>query len=126
MTQVAPGPKMTHKHTHITLLDLNRVLRINNKNHAQISEKSHKNHLKLTPGGSRGRSCGHSSPQVPAGQKKRRKNAKIGGSTGYPEGPENRYFRVKTQTKPDGKGSMIIAPFLCIFLGLFGLILTRF
>ena len=96
------------------------------KNHAQICQKSHKNHTKLTPGGSWGRSCGHCSPQVPPGQQKRRKNAKIGASTGYPEGPENRYFRVKTQTKPDGKGSMIIAPFLCIFLGLFGLILTRF
>ena len=96
------------------------------KNHAQICQKSHKNDLKLTPGGSWGRSCGHCSSQVPPGQQKRRTNAKIGASTGYPEGPENRYLRVKTQTKSDGKGSMIIAPFLCIFLELFGLILTRF
>ena len=81
------------------------------KNHAQICQKSHKNHLKLTPGGSWGRSCGHCSPQVPPGQQKRRKNVKIGASTGYPEGPENRYFRVKTETKPDGKGSMIHCPF---------------
>ena len=76
-----------------------------------ICQKSYKNHLKLTPGGSWGRSCGHCSPQVPPGQQKRRKNAKIGASTGYPEGPENRYFRVKTQTKPDGKGSMNHCPF---------------
>ena len=50
----------------------------------KICQKSHKNHLKLDPGDSWGRSCGHCSPQGPPG---------------YPKGHQNRCFWIKDWIK---------------------------
>ena len=61
----------------------------------KIYQKSHKNHLKLAPGDSWGRSCGHCSPQVPPGQKKRRKMQKLGAPRGTHRGLKIVIFGLK-------------------------------